>query len=99
MNQFKYRVYYEYRPPNQADPSPRSPMSPSEIEDAFRLFESDLSHRISDLDARIFTDYSELSKGQVLVRIETTDSEASVDEAVTKTLKSLRLLGEKTKAD
>ena len=92
MNEFAYHVYYEYQGPSAAAPL-NSPKSADEIRDALLAFPNDLSHYLSDPDARVSMDSMKRTPNSVFVVVRTTDSEARVNEAVAQCLRGLGLLG------
>lgn len=94
MNEFAYRIYYEYQGPSAAAPL-NWPKSDDEIRDALSAFPEDLSHYLSDPEARVSMDTMKRTPNSIFVVIRTTDSEAQVNEAVARCLRGFGLFGER----
>jgi hypothetical protein len=86
-------VYYEYKP-SKAKPL-LSPKKSHEISEALRNFQNELPHFISDRDAMVSIGPAPKDENSIVVVVETTLTEAEMDEAVKRCLDGLDLLGEK----
>lgn len=89
---YRYRVYYEFNGPTKADPF-RTQKNEEQIADALDRVSFELSVYLDDDDAKITT--SPEAKNAIVLTVETTRSDDSFSQALTKCLRGLDLFASK----
>lgn len=93
---YKFRVWYEWLGPSHTDPF-ATKKSPAEVIDALQSIASDVKHRCSDPDVDAVATNVGTSASEIVLTITTITPEGEVMQAMTDSLRSFRLLGERLK--
>jgi hypothetical protein len=94
VNQFAYRIYYEWTGKTKSDPFARE-KTQTEIETALREFPLELRHRLPDQAASLTTTEVHSGATEVNLAIATVASEEQATAALTTTLQSWSLFGDR----
>lgn len=94
MDQFAYRIYYEWIGRSKSDPFARE-KTQTEIETALQEFPLEPRKRLTDLEASITTTEVKSGATEVFLTIATVASEAQATAALTSTLQSWSLFGDR----